>query len=665
MKKMFRTPHLMIESRFFAASVLVVGAVLLLWLRVWHLQIYRGEYYRRVSENNRIRKIDIPAPRGVIYDSYGKVILGNTPSSDLIVTPQYMKDKDKTFEVLSRLLHHPRDLYDRKFKQAKAQPRFMPITLQRNLTQHEISIIESNRLFLPGVEVRTTARREYNADISPHMLGYLGEVNPALIDELNSKHRNNPYNIGDLVGKQGLEARLESYIRGKRGYKIIQVDAFGRASSPHREDWQLPAVPAQAGANVELTLDLELQKAVTRAFSGKNGAVIVMDPRSGAILALTSQPTWDPYMYQRGMTSEEFRALSLDPLHPFLDKTTGGEYPPGSTYKSVVALAALQEKIVNASSTFYCNGSFSLGSQTFGCHKKEGHAYVNLRTALMQSCDVYFYHIGIDLGVDRIAKYARALGLGSKLGLNLNMERPGLVPTSAWKLAVHKEPWATGETPPIAIGQGYNLSTPLQMASLYAALGTKGQIWKPFLIRRISNTFGQVVEDRQPQLIRTTDAISPENYALVRKGLEAVVNDEEGTGKKARVEGITVAGKTGSVQVVNLKKNKNQSDVSILWKEHAMFASFAPSENPEVVVTVVSEHDEKGGGGASAAPVAGDILNAYFNLKKQRESLALGTLKPEDKNEDGSSATSHPQKKPPIIEERAQAPMTGRGSTYE
>jgi penicillin-binding protein 2 len=348
-----------------------------------------------------------------------------------------------------------------------------------------------------------------------------------------------------------------------------------------------------------------------------------------------------------------------------LDKTTGGEYPPGSTYKAVVALAALQEKIVNAASTFYCNGSFSLGSQTFGCHKKEGHGYVNLRTALMQSCDVYFYHIGIDLGVDRIAKYARALGLGSKLGLNLNMERPGLVPTSAWKLAVHKEPWATGETPPIAIGQGYNLSTPLQMASLYAALGTKGQIWKPFLIRRISNPFGQVIEERQPQLIRTTDAISPENYALVRKGLEAVVNDEEGTGKKAQVEGITVAGKTGSVQVVNLKKNRNQSDVSVLWKEHAMFASFAPSENPEVVVAVISEHDDKGGGGASAAPVAGEILNAYFELKKQRDSLALGSLpKDENKPKAAIEATTTPRKSP-STDERAHAPSTGRGSTYE
>ena len=640
MKKMFRSPHLMIESRFFIASVIVVGAALVLWLRVWHLQVYRGDYYRRVSENNRIRKIDIPAPRGVLYDSQGKIILGNTPSSDLIAIPQYMKDKDKTFDVLSRLLHQPRDIYERKFKQAKSQPRFMPITMQRNLTQHEVSIIEGNRLFLPGVEVRTSARREYNSDISPHMLGYLGEINPTILDELNSKNRTNPYSIGDLVGKQGLEARLESHIRGHRGYKIIQVDAFGRASNPNKQDWQLPMVAAQAGANVELTLDLELQKSVTRAFSGKNGAVIVMDPRNGAILAMTSQPSWDPYMYQKGMTTEEFRALTLDPLHPFMDKTTGGEYPPGSTYKAVVALAALQEGVVNANNTFYCNGSFSLGNQTFGCHKKEGHGYVNLRQALMQSCDVYFYHIGIDLGVDRIAKYARALGLGSKLGLNLNMERPGLVPTSAWKLATHKEPWATGETPPIAIGQGYNLTTPLQMASLYATIANQGHIWKPFLIKRISSPFGQVLEERQPELIRTTDAISPENYALVRKGLEAVVMDEEGTGKKARVEGISVAGKTGSVQVVNLKKNKNQSDVSILWKEHAMFASFAPSDNPEVVVAVVSEHDDKGGGGASAAPVAGEILNTYFQLKKSRAGLAIGATEstPTAKTQDDQKA---------------------------
>jgi penicillin-binding protein 2 len=213
------------------------------------------------------------------------------------------------------------------------------------------------------------------------------------------------------------------------------------------------------------------------------------------------------------------------------------------------------------------------------------------------------------------------------------MERPGLVPTEAWKMATHKEPWATGETPPIAIGQGYNLVTPLQMASLYAAIANKGQIWKPYLIKRISSTVGQIIEERQPQLIRTTDAISPENYDLVRQGLEAVVMDDEGTGKKARVPGVSIAGKTGSVQVVNLKKNKNQTDVSILWKEHAMFASFAPSDNPEIVVAVISEHDDKGGGGASAAPVAGHILNTYFKLKKQRSSLAIGAAAAAPSNE--------------------------------
>lgn len=624
MKKIFRSSQFLIDSRFFAASIIVVGAILILWLRVWHLQIYRGDYYRRVSENNRIRKIEIPAPRGILYDAYGKVLLGNTPSSDMIVIPQYMKDRDKTFEILSRLLHQPKDVFERKFKAARAQPRFMPITMQRNLSQHEVSIIESNRLFLPGVEIRTTARREYNKDISPHMLGYLGEINPSQLDEINSKNRDNPYMIGDLVGKQGLEARLEKHIRGRRGYKIIQVDAFGRASNPNKQDWNLPMVHARPGANVELTIDLELQESVGQAFSGKNGAVVVMDPRSGAILAMTSQPSWDPYMYQKGMTVEEFRALTLDPLHPFMDKTTGGEFAPGSTYKAVVALAGLQEKTINSAKSYYCGGSFSLGSQTFGCHKKEGHGWVNLRTALMQSCDVYFYHLGIELGVDRIAKYARALGLGSKLGLELNMERPGLVPTEAWKLATHKEAWAAGETPPIAIGQGYNLITPLQMASLYATIANKGQIWKPYLIKRISSPVGQLLEERQPQLIRSTDAISPENYDLVRQGLEAVVMDDEGTGKKARVPGVSVAGKTGSVQVVNLKKNKNQTDVSILWKEHAMFASFAPSDDPEIVVAVISEHDDKGGGGASAAPVAGHVLNTYFKLKKKRAALAVG-----------------------------------------
>ena len=621
MKKLFRPNFLIVENRFFWASAVVLGAVVLLWLRLWHLQIYRGDYYRRVSENNRIRKIEIPAQRGLIFDSRGKTILGNTPSSDLILVPQYVVNFDQTFEILARLLHQSPSKYQKNVRAAQGQAKYMPITLQRNLSQHEISIIENNRVFLPGIEIRTTARRQYNDKVSSHMVGYLGEISTQTKDELNTVSRSNPYLAGDLIGKQGLEARLEKYLRGKRGYRFIQVDASGRSSNFNKntsENWDLPQTPATPGANVELTLDLELQEAVLQGFSGKNGAVIALDPRSGAVLAMISQPGWDPYMYQRGMTYEEFRALSLDPFHPFIDKTTGGEYPPGSPYKAVVALAALQENIVNQQKTFFCPGTFTLGTQVFGCHQRSGHGWVNLRRALMQSCDVYFYHVGIELGVDRIAKYAKMLGLGSKLGFDLNMERPGLVPTESWKLARYKEPWITGETPPISIGQGYNLLTPLQMASIYATIANKGPIWKPYLIQRIVNHLGEVLEERKPEVLRTIDAISPENYALVHQGLKAVVMDEEGTGKKAQVPGIEVAGKTGSVQVVNLKKNKNQSDVSILWKEHAMFASFAPVDSPEIVVIVVSEHDAIGGGGAAAAPVAGVILNKYFELKRQR-----------------------------------------------
>ena len=624
MKKMSRSPHLLIESRFFAASLVIVIAALVMWLRLWQLQIYRGDSYRRISENNRVRKIDVPAPRGMLYDAWGKIILGNTATSELIVVPQYMKNPEKTLDILARLLHQPREQLESKYRRAKSQPKFMPITMMRNISLHEVSIIESNRLFLPGVEVRTTARREYNTGASPHMLGHLGELNPVAMEEFNSKNKDNPHAVGDLVGKIGLEARLEKYLRGQHGYKLIQVDAFGRASNPTQQDWNLPMAPAKPGSNVQLTIDLELQETVSKAFSGKNGAVVVMDPNTGGILAMTSLPSWDPYMYQRGMSQEEFRAMNLDPLHPFMDKTTSGEFAPGSTYKALVALAGLQEGVITPNRSFNCNGSFTLGSQVFGCWKKTGHGTVDLHRALMQSCDVFFYHIGIELGVDRIAKYARDFGLGSKLGLDINTERPGLVPTQEWKMSTHKEVWAAGETPSIAIGQGYNLMTPLQLAGLYSAIATRGKLWKPYIVKRISTPAGVTIDERAPTLLRTIDSVSLANFERVREGLEAVVMDDEGTGKNARVPGIRVAGKTGSVQVVNLKKNKNQSDVSILWKEHALFASFAPVEKPEIVVVIISEHDDKGGGGASAAPVAGQILNSYFGLKKKRLGLAIG-----------------------------------------
>lgn len=631
MKKIFRRENLVIESRFMWASVLLVSCTSVLLFRIWFLQVYRGDYYKRVSENNRIRRIEIPAPRGMIFDAYGKIVLGNVPSSDLIYIPQYAQDRETTFAVLSRLLHVSVDQFERRFRGSRSQPKYMPIILQRNLSQHEVSIIESNKIFLPGIDIYVSPRREYLPDVPPHIVGYLGEITQKRLDQLNRVHKDAPYLPGDLIGKQGLEARWEKYLRGKRGYRLIQVDAYGRQSNTFGPSgrWEMPQVPAVPGASIELTIDMELQKAVNEAFRGKNGAVIALNPKTGALLALTSQPGYDPSMFQRGMTSEEWKLLSSDPFKPFLDKTTGGEFSPGSVYKAVVALAALEENVITPQTTYNCPGYFNLGGETMRCHLRTGHGPVNLARAIMKSCDVFFYHVGVDLGVDKIAKYARIFGLGRTLGFELNPERPGLVPTVAWKKAELKEAWAVGETPSIAIGQGYNLMTPMQMATLYAGIATRGKIWKPYLVRRVINHVGEVLEERHPELLREINQISPESFRLVIAGLESVVMDAEGTGKAARVPGVNVAGKTGSVQVVNLKRNRNQSDVSVRWKEHAMFASFAPVEDPEIVVAVVSEHDEKGGGGASAAPVAGKILQTYFRLKTQRQGLALGgELKP-------------------------------------
>ena len=626
MKKIFRKENTLVESRFFIVSIFILAVGSLFFLRLWFLQIYKGDEYKRISERNRVRKIEVPAPRGRLFDRYGALILGNTASADLILIPQYVQDFDKTSQILSELLHTPLTYVKKRIASTRGQPQFFPVTLIRNLSQHELSVIENNSVFLPGIDILTTPRREYQTGVSAHMIGYLGEISPQNLEDLNRTHKNNPYALGEWIGKHGLEKRWEEDLRGKKGTKYIQVDASGREISRNFQlsKLTLPNSEAVPGNDLVLTLDFELQKTVHQAFAGKSGSVVVMDPRNGEILGLVSSPEFNLENYQKGLSREEWTALTTDPMNPLLDKSTGGEYPPGSVYKAVLAIAGLEEKVIDANRTFHCPGYYTLGNQTFRCYHRQGHGTVNLERALMKSCDVFFYHLGTELGVDRIAKYARAFGLGQKLGFDLNMERPGLVPSSAWKLATLKQPWALGDTPPIAIGQGYNLMTPLQMASLFMGIANKGEIWKPYMVKKVVSHRGEVRLEIKPQLLRKVGIVTLETFDRVRAGLEAVVMSPEGTGKNARVPGISVAGKTGSVQVVNLKKNNKQKDVSIKWREHAMFASFAPTENPEIVVVVVSEHDEVSGGGASAAPIAGVILKKYFELKSKRSLQTAG-----------------------------------------
>lgn len=624
MKRIFRDGSVVVEGRFFWASIFILATMFILLVRLWFLQVYRGEHYRVISENNRMRKIEVPAPRGLIFDRDGELLLGNRPFNDLVVIPQFVDNLDETLAILSRLLHIQQETLAKRYNAARGRPQFLPIILKRNLSIHEVAVIETNKIFLPGVDIAVAPRREYQADTPSHMMGYLGEISPAQLKAFNARNQANPYMAGDLIGKQGLEARWEANLRGRRGYRLIQVDAFGRQlSTSDRNPMELPELPAEKGADLVLTIDSELQRAAINAFNGKNGAVIVMRPQDGQVLAMVSEPGYDPTIYQEGLSHEEWRSLVANPFHPLLDKTTGGEFAPGSMYKTVVAMAALEEGIVTPGKTYFCPGHYQVGNETYNCHIRTGHGWVALREAIMKSCDVYFYHLGVELGVDRIAKYAKLFGLGDKLGFGLNMERPGLVPTSAWKKLTYRVPWAAGETPPIAIGQGYNLMTPLQVASLFSTIANGGNIWRPYLVQKVVNNIGKTQIEKSPELIRAITEVKPETFRLIRDALESVVMDPSGTGKKAAVPGITVAGKTGSVQVVSLKKNFNQTDVSLKWKEHAMFASFSPTENAEIAVVIVSEHDKDSGGGKSAAPVAGAILNAYWNLKKKRDGLTI------------------------------------------
>jgi penicillin-binding protein 2 len=619
MNKMFNENRRIVDSRFIWANVMILVITSLLMVRLWYVQIYRGDYYKRVAEENRFQEIEITAPRGIIYDRNGSVVLGNRPYFDMVMFPQYLRDKETTFAAMSKLLHTPASVFERRLRMVKGQPKYLPISLKRNLSLHEVSIIQNNKVFLQGIDVAVAPRRDYNPLTPSHMVGYLGEISRNELNRLNEDQETPIYRSGDLIGKQGLEARWEKYLRGKRGKRLVQVDAYGRqADLTEKSEITLPRVPAIPGNDLILTIDLDLQSAARDAFKGKNGAVVVMDPRNGEVLAMLSEPGYDPNIYQGVLSQEKYRSLVNNPFKPFLDKTTGGMFMPGSVYKAVVALAGLEEGIINPNTTFTCPGHYTMNGETFHCHERRGHGVVNLRRAMMKSCDVFFYNVGVELGVDRIAKYAADLGLGEKTGFQLNFELPGLIPTIAWKKKFYNASWSPGETPSVSIGQGAVQMTPMQMANLYSTLGNGGNIWKPFLVKRVINHVGESILVHDPELIRKVGRISPASLKLVREALTAVVMDPEGTGKASAVPDVTVAGKTGSVQVISLSKNQTKLDVSMKWREHAMFAAFSPAENPEISVAIISEHDKVGGGGKSAAPVAGKIIAAYWDLKKKR-----------------------------------------------
>jgi penicillin-binding protein 2 len=584
--------------RTFARVALVMLCLFgLLFLRLWFLQLVEGGDLQLRSEHNRLRLQDLPPWRGMILDRHGQVVVANRPSFDLMVVLEDVPEPP----LLARRLHSLLGL-DRRQVQAQLEEARQAglhwVRLKGDLSWKEMALVESYRRELPGVMIQVSPKREYrHPGLACHALGYLGEITDA---QLKSGRFPN-YKMGDYLGKCGVEARWEDFLRGRRGYRRIEVDALGR------ELGQLDRLLPSPGANVYLTLDLKLQQEAEACLAGKVGAIVALDPRNGKVLALASSPPYSPEAFERGFTPQEWQRLTRHRDHPLENRVIRGQYPPGSTFKIVMAVAGLEEKVITPSTLIYCNGSLPFGKHVFHCWRKGGHGGMNLHTALVHSCDIYFYTVGRRLGIDRIAKWSRRFGLGQPSGLDLDQERPGLVASSAWKQARFKEPWHEGETLSVAIGQGYNLTTPLQMAQVAAAVANGGLLYEPQLVEKVESPAGEILYQAQP-VLKSRLGAKPANLALVQKGLQAVVSD--GTGRAAKLPYLAVAGKTGTSQIVALEKEKQKGKSPEKYQNHAWFVAYAPASEPQVALAVLIEHG--GGGGKVAAPLARRLLAAYF-----------------------------------------------------
>ena len=587
------------------AVIFVLAVFGILVLRLWFLQIVGGPTYRARSENNRIRLQSMAPFRGVIRDRSGKILVDNRPSYDLYVIPEDIHDAEDLLGRLALLGNLDMGPIREKISRSDNGYPFKPVCLEKDISREKLAMLETRRFDLPGVMIKVSPQRHYFfGDLAAHVLGYLGEIS-----EKQLKSGEFPHNkSGDLIGKTGIERSWQHALNGGRGGEQVEVDAAGRRIKV------ISRRPPVSGADVSLTINRELQMLAEKALDGKHGAVVAMDPRNGQILALASSPSYDPNLFITGFDAATWKNMVSSTDYPLHNRALTGQYPPGSVFKIVVALAGLQEGVITPHETLYCNGQYSLGRGKYRCWKRWGHGSVNLHKALVESCDIYFYHLGLRLGVDRIAHYAHQLGLGRKTGLNLGHEKGGLIPTAEWKLKRWGVPWQGGETVSTSIGQSFVLVTPLQVATFVSAVFNGGHVYRPQVTRWVRKPGGESIFEFTPQLIGDVK-IKPEYLELVKYALSGAVNHPRGTGSKAKLADIKVAGKTGTAQVVNLKKEKDaKAKGEIPWKyrDHAWFVAVAPVDAPRITVAVLVEHG--GHGGSAAAPIAKTLIEAYLRL---------------------------------------------------
>jgi len=587
--------------------------------RLYYLQVVQGEQYKVLAEENRINLRLLAPPRGRILDRFGIELAVNHQNYRLVVVPEQTGDTKATLDAVHRFVPIDPDERARIEKEIRRKRRFVPIIVQEHLSWSQVAEIEINAPYLPGVSIGVGQTRHYphGAPLA-HVLGYVAAVSE---EELTGDPL---LELPDFrIGKNGIEKIHDIAMRGRAGNQHVEVNAHGRVIR------ELSRNEGQAGHDVVLTIDRGLQDYATARLGEESASAVVIDVTNGEVLALASTPTFDPNAFNQGLTHAHWNELVNNPRAPLINKAVAGQYPPGSTFKLVVAMAALEAGVVGPNHSVYCPGHMRLGRRRFHCWKRGGHGDLTMIDGIAKSCDVYFYDIALKTGIERIAAMGRRLGFGTRLGLDLPGEASGLMPTPGWKLGTYGEVWHKGETLNAGIGQGYVLSTPLQLAVMAARIANGGQAITPRLARDFRAADGQPIEPLADQGSVEPLGLSSAALGLVRAGMNKVVNHQRGTAYRARIEDetMTMAGKTGTSQVKRITKAERDSGVikneDRPWKDrdHALFVAYAPIDNPRYAIAVVVEHG--GGGSKAAAPIARDIL-----IEAQTRGSATGASAP-------------------------------------
>jgi len=594
-----------LRKRVLGTGAVLVFFVMTILLRLWFLQIHKGEEFKSRAENNRVRIREVAPPRGDILDRNGKELVTNRPSFNVVLVREDSNDIDGLLKRLSVVLKEDVSVLWERIRDAESKQKHIPVRLKENLSWDTLAYLETHNKDFPGIRIEVFPSRFYHyGDMAAHIIGYLGEISKSELEETNTDF----YRGGDLVGKMGLEKLREKELRGEKGNNSSEVNARGF------EQQLLTHVEPIPGNEVRLTLDIDLQQVAEESMDvdEKSGAVVAMEVKTGRILALASTPRLHLADFEGGISTKNWNALLDNPKHPLINKALQAMYPPGSTYKMVTALAGLAKGVITKDTTFFCPGHIDFGNRQYNCWKHGGHGTVDLKRAISESCDVYFYQVGMRVGVDALAEYANKLGLGLKTEVELENEKSGLIPTKEWKKKKYGVKWQDGETLSLAIGQGFNLVTPLQLCQMTAIVANGGKRYVPQLIESVTDADGNVLNSFTPKLAGELQENEKKYLALIREGMVEVIQGARGTARVARVEGINMGGKTGSAQVVRLEQYKHlqEEDIPYKYRDHALFICFAPAEDPEIAVTVIVEHGLHGG--SSAAPVAKAVMQKYF-----------------------------------------------------